>query len=81
MIAGWIKDAQELAHAVIFRVMNHASRAAYPRSPESLIANISCVSCHKMNALRFDSHSFGYLEDRDLTISPGVVRDMESDLQ
>lgn len=47
---------------------------------QTLVPNTSCVSCHKMNDLRFDFHNFSYLEDRDLTISPRVTRDVELDL-
>ena len=46
----------------------------------TFVPNTTCASCHKMNALRFDFHSFGYLEDRDLTISPRVVTDVTLDL-
>jgi hypothetical protein len=42
------------------------------------IENTTRASCHKMNALRFDFHAFGYLEDRDLTVSPRVVDDVAS---
>jgi hypothetical protein len=34
-----------------------------------------------MNPLRFDFHNFGYLEDRDLTVSPRVTTDVELDLR
>ncbi|MCX6130742.1 MAG: hypothetical protein NTX25_16995, partial [Proteobacteria bacterium] len=47
---------------------------------QTLVPNTSCVSCHKLNALRFDFHNFSYLEDRDITISPRVIRDVELDL-
>jgi hypothetical protein len=45
-----------------------------------LVPNTTCASCHRMNPLRFDFHNFGYLEDRDLTISPRVRTDVELDL-
>jgi hypothetical protein len=47
---------------------------------QRLVPNTSCASCHRLNTLRFDLHNFGYLEDRDLTISPRVVTDVELDL-
>ena len=47
---------------------------------QSLVPNTSCVSCHKLNALRFDFHNFSYLEDQEITISPRVVRDVQLDL-
>ena len=48
---------------------------------QRLVPNTSCGSCHKMNSLRFDFHNFGYLEDRDLTVSPRVTTDVELDLK
>jgi hypothetical protein len=45
-----------------------------------LVPNTTCASCHMANSLRFDFHNFGYLEDRELTISPRVRRDVELDL-
>jgi hypothetical protein len=46
-----------------------------------LVPNTSCSSCHKLNELRFDFHNLSYLEDRPLTISPRVKKDVELDLQ
>lgn len=47
---------------------------------QTLIPHTSCASCHKLNDLRFDFHNFGYLEDRELTISPRVHNDVALDL-
>lgn len=44
------------------------------------VPNTTCASCHKMNSLRFDFHNLGYLEDRDVTVSPRVVSDVAVDL-
>jgi HPt (histidine-containing phosphotransfer) domain-containing protein len=48
---------------------------------QHLVANTTCGTCHMMNPLRFDFHNFGYLEDRDLTVSPRVTTDVELDLR
>ena len=45
-----------------------------------LVPNTSCASCHRLNDLRFDFHSLSGFEDRGLTISPRVVKDVERDL-
>jgi hypothetical protein len=47
---------------------------------QRLVPNTTCASCHKLNALRFDFHNMSYLEDRDVTVSPRVVRDVALDL-
>lgn len=46
-----------------------------------LVPNTTCVSCHKLNDLIFDFHNLSYLEDREVTISPRVVKDVALDLQ
>ncbi|MDQ3231004.1 MAG: hypothetical protein M3Q07_04215 [Pseudobdellovibrionaceae bacterium] len=74
-------DAEELASSVMLRVNDIERLTPVVRDRERLlVANTSCVSCHKMNDLRFDFHNFSYLEDRDITISPRVKRDVELDL-
>ncbi|RZA27382.1 MAG: hypothetical protein EOP10_00355 [Proteobacteria bacterium] len=47
---------------------------------QTLVPNTSCASCHKLNDERFDFHNFSYLENRELTVSPRVLRDVELDL-
>jgi hypothetical protein len=71
----------EIRDSVILSTQDIA-RLAGPISDRSerLVPNVPCGSCHKLNDLRFDFHNFGYLEDRDLTISPRVRRDVELDL-
>jgi hypothetical protein len=74
-------DAEELAASVMLRINDIDRLTPMVRDREKLLVpNTSCVSCHKMNDLRFDFHNFSYLEDRDITISPRVVRDVELDL-
>ena len=45
-----------------------------------LVPNTGCASCHATNPLRFDFHNLGYLEDRELNVSPRVVTDIALDL-
>ncbi len=74
-------DAEELAATVMLRINDIDRLTPMVRDREKLLVpNTSCVSCHKMNELRFDFHNFSYLEDRDITISPRVKRDVELDL-
>lgn len=74
-------DAEELAASVMLRINDIDRLTPMVRDREKLLVpNTSCVSCHKMNDLRFDFHNFSYLEDREITISPRVVRDVELDL-
>lgn len=74
-------DAEELAANVMLRINDIGRLTPAVRDREKLLVpNTSCVSCHKMNDLRFDFHNFSYLEDRDITISPRVIRDVELDL-
>ncbi len=74
-------DAEELAATVMLRINDIDRLTPKVRDREKLLVpNTSCVSCHKMNELRFDFHNFSYLEDRDITISPRVKRDVELDL-
>jgi hypothetical protein len=73
--------AEELAASVMLRINDIERLTPQVRDREKLLViNTSCVSCHKMNDLRFDFHNLSYLEDRDVTISPRVKRDVELDL-
>jgi len=47
---------------------------------EFLVPNTSCASCHRLNGLRFDFHSLSGFEDRGITISPRVNKDVARDL-
>jgi hypothetical protein len=73
--------AEELAASVMLRINDIERLTPQVRDREKLLViNTSCVSCHKMNDLRFDFHNLSYLEDREITISPRVKRDVELDL-
>jgi hypothetical protein len=74
-------DAEELTASVMMQLDDISRLTPMIQDRERLlVANTSCVSCHKMNDLRFDFHNFSYLEDREITISPRVKRDVELDL-
>ncbi len=74
-------ESSELKQSVMLTVPDIARLTpAISDRRQHLVPNTSCVSCHKMNPLRFDFHNFSYLEDRELTISPRVKRDVELDL-
>lgn len=47
---------------------------------QRLVPNVTCGSCHKLNAIAFDFHNLSFLEDRGMTVSPRVVKDVEHDL-
>lgn len=47
---------------------------------EFLVPNTSCASCHRLNGLRFDFHSLSGFEDRGITVSPRVKKDVARDL-
>ena len=45
-----------------------------------LVPNTSCASCHRLNGLRFDFHSLSGFEDRGITVSPRVTKDVARDM-
>ncbi len=47
---------------------------------EFLVPNTSCASCHRLNGLRFDFHSLSGFEDRGITVSPRVRKDVARDI-
>ena len=47
---------------------------------EFLVPNTSCASCHRLNGLRFDFHSLSGFEDRGITVSPRVNKDVARDM-
>ena len=47
---------------------------------QTFVSNTTCASCHRLVDIRFDFHSFSYLEDHEATISPRVEADTENDL-
>jgi hypothetical protein len=48
---------------------------------QRLVPNTTCASCHKLNGLRFDFHNLSYLEDREVTISGRVTKDVSLDME
>ncbi|MBC7532350.1 MAG: hypothetical protein H7318_12285 [Oligoflexus sp.] len=72
----------ELLKESVLLFINDRSRLLPLISDRSkrLVPNTSCISCHKLNDIRFDLHNFSYLEDRELTVSPRVVKDVQLDL-
>ncbi len=76
------QEATELQQSLLlFDVSDANLKQKLSDREQLLVANTSCVSCHKLNDLRFDFHNFGYLEDRSLTISPRVLKDVAWDLR
>ncbi|MDQ3231153.1 MAG: hypothetical protein M3Q07_04970, partial [Pseudobdellovibrionaceae bacterium] len=72
--------AEELKETVMLRVPDIRRLASILQDRKQiLVPNTSCISCHKMNSERFDFHNLSYLEDRDISISPRVKRDVELD--
>jgi hypothetical protein len=81
-IASGVGRSRELADSVVVRGADIARLTPALRDRrQHLVANTTCGTCHMMNPLRFDFHNFGYLEDRDLTVSPRVTTDVELDLR
>jgi len=75
------RDRAEI-EASVFLIAKPGSeviRAVTDRS-RLLVPNTSCASCHKMNDDLFQFHNLSYLEDRDVSVSPRVTRDVELDL-
>jgi len=74
--------AAEIAARVILGPGDVSRLTPVVRDPRvTSVPSTTCASCHKLNPLRFDFHNLGYLEDRDLTVSPRVVSDVAADLQ
>lgn len=73
--------AQELGQTVAIRPaeVQTLAKALVDRS-QILVENTACTTCHRLGSQRFDFHAFSYLEDRDLSVSPRVTRDVELDL-
>jgi hypothetical protein len=43
--------------------------------------NVTCISCHKLNDLKFNFHNFSYLEDFPLSVSPRVKLEAAQELK
>ena len=48
---------------------------------QTLVPNVSCSTCHRMNGLNFNFHNLSYLEDQDITIAPRVRGDLVRDVR
>ena len=48
---------------------------------QTFVSNTTCATCHRLTDLTFDFHTFSYFEDRDATISPRVIEDVDNDLR
>lgn len=68
-------------HFILFIPDIRRNAARIADDQQVRVANTSCASCHKLNSQRFDFHNLSYLEERPVTISPRVVRDVEIDLE
>ncbi|MFY7930387.1 MAG: hypothetical protein ACOVS5_16045 [Oligoflexus sp.] len=80
-LLGTGETGRELSDSVMFYISDiRRLTPAVADRRQLLVGNTSCISCHKMNELRFDFHNFSYLEDRDITLSPRLKRDVELDL-
>ena len=76
------EHAAELEASAMFTpddVIRLTERVSDPE--QTMVPNTSCSSCHRLNHLRFDLHNLSHLEDRDLTISPRVDRDVAHELR
>ena len=70
----------QLAAQVIANTDDLSTKTEAIADPEQfLVPNTSCASCHKLNDTRFDFHNFSFLEDRNITISPRVEKDISFD--
>lgn len=48
---------------------------------QTFVANTTCATCHRLTELSFDFHTFSYFEDREATVSPRVIEDVDNDLR
>lgn len=75
-------DRSELLKAVIWTTRDRRSKAAEIADPRRThIAHTSCASCHKLGNPPFDFHNLSYFEDRDITVAPRVLKDLEYELE
>jgi len=72
---------RELADSLIITGQDIAEKGEAMADPyQFLVPNTSCASCHRLNGLRFDFHSLSGFEDRGITVSPRVNKDVERDI-
>jgi hypothetical protein len=71
----------ELEDSLIVSGEDIASKGSAMADPyQFLVPNTSCASCHRLNDLRFDFHSLSGFEDRGITVSPRVDKDVARDI-
>ena len=71
----------ELSMSVIISASDIEEMGADMADPYAfLVPNTSCASCHRLNGLRFDFHSLSGFEDRGITVSPRVAKDVARDM-
>ena len=71
----------ELSLSVIISASDIEDMGAEMADPYAfLVPNTSCASCHRLNGLRFDFHSLSGFEDRGITVSPRVTKDVARDM-
>lgn len=76
------QERSELQDAVIWDLNDRRSKLAAIADPRRThIAHTSCASCHKLSKTTFDMHNLSYFEDREITVSPRVERDVEVELE
>lgn len=75
-------DHIELQEAVIWTTRERKLKAADIADPRRThVAHTSCASCHKLGNPPFDFHNLSYFEDREISISPRVLKDVEYELE
>lgn len=75
------RDAKELSQGVLlYANESKAKKEEIADADKTQVPHTTCVSCHKLNDLAFDFHSLSYLEDRAMSISPRVERDVAREL-
>ena len=47
---------------------------------QTFVSNTTCATCHRLTEITFDFHTFSYFEEREATISPRVIQDVDNDL-
>ena len=74
--------AQELREQVFFEQADVEAFGDVIADPtQTFVANTTCATCHRLTDITFDFHTFSYFEEREATISPRVVEDVDNDLR
>lgn len=75
-----VREAQLLSQ-VITNTAQVPERAEQLNDPyQTLVANTSCSSCHRITSLNFNFHNLSYFEDHGLSVAPRVHEDVQRDL-